>query len=391
MKKLLILPLCFAFVMNAFAQDDAEEVVVDPDNMIKNASFEKWEGKLKKPEQFDLVQEWQPGTAVIPDLYAKDVKSDYVKVPDNLYGAQEPHSGNSYAGIVAYGYRGRTPRSYISTRMTTDMVKGQMYCIKFRASLSELSKYACNNLGVHFTKHENKVETENSLLFEDYVVTDNNPIITEMGGWFMFCKIIQAKGFERYLTIGNFEIDDKTLTEKMRRPREYTQMQENMAYYYIDDVMIKKIQYPGECDCSEGRIPESKIIYSKSSTSMEGKTLSEKVEASTIYFYQFKPEVTSTFKRDLDNLAELLKANSLVRLKIISHVDNEEYALGQENPRMKDLCQQRANAVLQYFMQQGINRGRLIIEVRENEDPVAEMNTPLSLAKNRRVEFQITK
>lgn len=383
-----MLPFCFLLTFAVTAQDEPEE---DKDNMIKNGDFSDFEGKLKKPEQFDMIKDWKAGNSIIPDLYARDIKSDYVAIPDNMYGSQEPHSGDSYAGIVAYGYRGRMPRSYISTRMKTDMAEGQMYCIKFRTSLADASKYGVNNVGVHFTKHEMNVKSENSLLFDDYIVSDDNPVVTEMDGWHLYCKIVQAKGNERYMTIGNFSPDDKTKTEKVKRPTGMTRMQENMAYYYIDDVSVKHIQYPGECDCSEGRIPESKIIYSKSTTSLEGKTLSEKAEASTAYFYQFNPEVTSSFHKDLDNMVELLNENQLVRLKIISHIDNEEAALGRENPRMADLCEQRAISVLKYFQHNGINRSRLIMELKENDEPASEMNTPLSLAKNRRVEFQITK
>lgn len=388
MKKLVLLPLAFLFSLWSFGQ---EEEQIDPDNMILNPSFSNYSGKLKKAGQFDLLEDWKAGTAVMPDLFAKDIKSDYVMAPENMYGSQEPHSGDTYVGIVAYGYRGRIPRSYISTRMTTDMVKGQLYCIKFRASLADISKYAVNNLGVHFTKHETKVETENSLILNDYIVTDNNPVVTETEGWHLYCKIVQGQGFERYMTIGNFESDDKTRAEKVKRPSGFSRMQENMAYYYIDDVMVKKIDYPGECDCSEGRIPESKIIYSKASTSLEGKTLSEQAAASTIYFYQFKPGVTSSFHKDLDNLIKILKENKLVRLKIIAHIDNEEAAMGAENPRLANLDEERAIEVLKYFQKNGIDRGRFVLEQRANDEPVAEMNTPLSLAKNRRVEFQITK
>lgn len=390
MKNLLLLPFCLLLMFSLQAQDEPA-TEADPDNMIVNSSFDNFEGKLKKAKQFDLVKDWKPGNSVMPDLYARDIKSDYVAIPNNMYGVQEPHSGDTYAGIVAYGYRGRIPRSYISTRMKTDMVKGQMYCIKFRASLAELSKYAVNNLGVHFTKHETNVQTENSLLFDERIVTDDNPVVTEMEGWHLYCKIVQGKGFERYMTIGNFDSDEKTKAEKVKRPTGMTQMQENMAYYYIDDVSVKKIQYPGECDCSEGRIPESKIIYSKTSTTLEGKTLSEQAAASTIYFYQFNPEVTSSFHKDLDNLVNILKENKLVRLKIISHIDNEEADMASKTPRLSNLCEQRAIEVLKYFQHNGIDRSRLIMEMKENDQPDSEMNTPLSLAKNRRVEFQITK
>lgn len=388
MKKVLLALLSVMMVPALVAQDAPEE---DPNNMVPNWNFANYTGKPKKPGQFDLVTDWSAGTEVIPDFFLRDVKGDQIAVPRNIHGEQEPASGDSYAGIVAYSYRGKEPRTYISTRMKTDMAKDQMYCIKFRVSLSELSKYAVNNVGIHFTKHAMNVKTDGSLLFDDFITADANQVIDQQDGWHLFCKIVRAKGFERYLTIGNFAPDDKTTAQKVKRPSGYTEMQKNHAYYYIDDVSVKHINYPGECDCSEGKIPESKIIYSKSAASAEGQTLSEKVESSTIYFYQFKPEVTSTFERDLDNLVKVLNENKLVKLKIHAHIDNEEAAMAEENPRIKSLCNDRALEVVRYFQKAGIERNRLITELHENNDPVSEMNTPLSLAKNRRVEFTITK
>jgi len=388
MKKLILLPVFLLITCLVYAQDEIPE---DPDNMVLNGHFGNFEGKLKKPGQFDMVKDWKAGNENMPDLYARDIKSDYVAIPRNMYGSQEPAKGDSYVGITAYGYRGREPRSYISTRMKTDMAKDQMYCIKFRASLAELSKYAVNNLGVHFTKHAMEVKTDGSLIFDDFITSESNAVIDEMEGWYLYCKIVRAKGFERYMTIGNFAPDDKTTAQKVKRPSGYTELQKNLAYYYIDDVSVKHIQYPGECDCSEGRVPESKIIYSKSATSADGKTLSEKVEASTIYFYQFKPEVTSTFHRDLDQLVQVLNENKLVKLRIVSHIDNEEASMGEENPRLATLCNDRALEVVRYFQKAGIDRNRLIIDLKENTQPDSEMNTPLSLAKNRRVEFRVTK
>jgi outer membrane protein OmpA-like peptidoglycan-associated protein len=386
----IITTLSFCLIAGATFAQKSTPSTEKSDEMVVNGSFEQFDGKLKKYGHFNFVKDWSTATQVPANLFSKSAEGTVVGAPRNAFGEQEP-IGDTYAGIVAYSYRNSEPRSYLTTRMTTDMVEKQMYCLKFKISLAELSKYAVNNVGIYFSKHVVDLQTDNSIIQKDVYTAGRNEVIDKMDGWYYYCKIVQGKGFERYLTIGNFSTDETTTANKVKRPSGFTEVQKNIAYYYIDDVSVKKIQYPGECDCSDGSVPESKIVYSKSMANTGNLTLSEQVENSTIYFYQFKPEVTSTFHRDLDNLVKILNENKLVKLRIISHVDNEEFAMGQENPRLTSLCNDRAIEVVKYLQEKGIERGRLITEVKENTQPDSEMNTPLSLAKNRRVEFRISK
>jgi len=388
--KYLVTTLSFCLLAGvSYAQ--ASKKAAHEGNLIVNGGFESFEGKLKKVGQFSFVKDWRTATQVPADLYSTTTTSELVSAPKNFNGEQAPYEGETYAGIVGYSYRNSEPRSYLTTRMTTDLVEGQMYCLKYKMSLSDLSKYAINNMGIYFSKHIVEIQTDNSIIQKEVYTSGQNEVVKEMDGWYHYCKIIQGKGFERYLTIGNFSTDENTTAEKVKRPTGMTAPQRNVAYYYIDDVSVTHIQYPGECDCSDGKVPESKIVYSKSSADTGNLTLSETVENSTIYFYQFKPEITSTFEKDLDNLVKILNENKLVKLKVIAHVDNEEFAMGEKNPRVKTLCNDRITEVVKYFQTKGIERGRIITEVKENTEPASEMNTALSLAKNRRVEFRVSK
>jgi outer membrane protein OmpA-like peptidoglycan-associated protein len=389
--KYLVTTLSFCLLAGVSYAQASKEAAKKEGNLIVNGGFETFEGKLKKVGQFSFVKDWSTATQVPADLYSTTTTSELVTAPRNFNGEQAPYEGETYAGIVGYSYRNTEPRSYLTTRMTTDLVEGQMYCLKYKMSLADLSKYAINNMGIYFSKHIVDVQTDNNIIQKEIYTSGQNEVVKEMEGWYHYCKIIQGKGFERYLTIGNFSTDETTTAEKVKRPTGFTAVQRNVAYYYIDDVSVTHIQYPGECDCSDGKVPESKIVYSKSSADAGNLTLSEQVENSTIYFYQFKPDITSTFEKDLDNLVKILNENKLVKLKVISHVDNEEFAMGEKNPRVKTLCNDRVTEVVKYFQTKGIDRGRIITEVKENTEPASEMNTALSLAKNRRVEFRVSK
>jgi hypothetical protein len=93
------------------------------------------------------------------DLFRKGA-GDIVGVPMNAFGSEESDvdGGKIYAGIVAYRPgRESSLRSYITIpflkgKGNTSLSKGLKYCIQFKVSLAESSKYACNNIGAYFTK-----------------------------------------------------------------------------------------------------------------------------------------------------------------------------------------------------------------------------------------------
>jgi hypothetical protein len=61
--------------------------------------------------------------------------------------------GENYAGIRAFSYGDKEPRSYVSAKLKVPLTKDAMYCVTFYVSLAEASKYACNNIGMNFSKN----------------------------------------------------------------------------------------------------------------------------------------------------------------------------------------------------------------------------------------------
>ncbi len=95
MKKYLLLTLFIFSISLGYAQDE---------NLVPNGDFEDVATKtLKKPGMLDeLCEEWYSSTKAPTDIYSTAVKTDKVRVPDNVYGSQPSSSGNNYAGFRAY-------------------------------------------------------------------------------------------------------------------------------------------------------------------------------------------------------------------------------------------------------------------------------------------------
>jgi outer membrane protein OmpA-like peptidoglycan-associated protein len=87
----------------------------------------------------------------------------------------------------------------------------------------------------------------------------------------------------------------------------------------------------------------------------------------------------------LAKLAELLKAQPGITLMIIGHTDN--LGLDENNARVS---RERASAVKDYLVGEGIDASRLEYKGMGSQNPIASNDTQLGRQANRRIEFLIT-
>ncbi|MEM9052760.1 MAG: OmpA family protein [Bacteroidota bacterium] len=375
-------------IFNGLSAQDEDE---DKDNLVPNWSFEKMmeEEDLRRYDEFNLTEGWYDPTSALSELFATETRSRYVKIPDNMYGTEVPFDGDNYAGLHAYSYRARVPRTYIGIPLKRKMEDNGLYCIKFKASLAERSLYAANNLGVILSNKRVEKKGETSIVRDDVLLTDKNDVVSTTDGWWEYCKRYNAAGGERYLTIGNFSTDERTSYETMSVSSEYEKGPEAAAYYYIDAVEIRQIQASENCGCGNTKIPESKIIYSSTVQITADMPIGERVEAIDAYFYQYKAELVGSAQRTVDQIIELMKANPAMRVEITGHSDKEEVELAKNESSLKTLAEDRAKNTREYMAEKGVDRKRILYKSMDDKEPVSTMSTPLSLAKNRRVEFKI--
>lgn len=376
--------LSFAVLGTSFAQDD--------ENLVENPSFESTKGKLKRLKQVNKAVDWLSPTKLRADLFSTSAGGTEIGVPMNIYGKEDAADGENYAGIIAFTYRGKDPRTYVFSQLKEKLEKGVRYCVSYKVSLADLSKYAINNLGAHLSKKPFEVEGKHDIVLgkkETVVKVSDNKIFEKRYSWEKMCGEYIAQGGEKFITIGNFDETKNTKFLKLRKKKDFRGSQVPMAYYYIDDVQVKVVEEGESCDCDEvDETTIERVVYSKQNTSLDGFTEDEKINNSTVYFAYLKSELTPQAKEGLDKLAELMIENKSIKLNVFGHITADEELKAKSEEMYLDLASRRISTVIAYLKSHGISEDRFESEIMNTSDPESTEGTLVGKAKNRRVAFK---
>lgn len=104
----------------------------------------------------------------------------------------------------------------------------------------------------------------------------------------------------------------------------------------------------------------------------------------TIHFETGKAVILPISYSILNAVAEVLKQNPNIKVRVEGHTDS----IGSDEMNLR-LSQARADAVMKYLINQGIDPARLEAKGYGETMPIADNATPEGRAKNRRVEFTI--
>jgi outer membrane protein OmpA-like peptidoglycan-associated protein len=127
--------------------------------------------------------------------------------------------------------------------------------------------------------------------------------------------------------------------------------------------------------------------------------------------YDFdKSTLRPVSKKELNNLVAILKENKDIKIEISSHTDASrnvamatsilkrkglDYSKAAHDEMSKkynnSLSQRRANSVVNYLINKGIPKSRLVAKGYGEENPVATNDTDEGRQKNRRTEFKVLK
>ncbi len=110
-----------------------------------------------------------------------------------------------------------------------------------------------------------------------------------------------------------------------------------------------------------------------------------KIALRNVFFASGKSTLTPDSNAELDRLVKLLKDVPGLKIELSGHTDN----VGSESMNKK-LSQDRAQAVVNYLINKGIDSKRLAAKGYGSSQPVASNNTSEGRQENRRTEFLIT-
>jgi outer membrane protein OmpA-like peptidoglycan-associated protein len=111
-----------------------------------------------------------------------------------------------------------------------------------------------------------------------------------------------------------------------------------------------------------------------------------KIELQPIFFQQSKAIILESSYPELERLAAVMHQNSKLRIRIEGHTDN----VGKAEDLMQ-LSKERADAIRTFLMEKNIEGNRIDVVGHGPKYPLSDNSSDQERAKNRRVEFIITK
>lgn len=363
-------------------------------NLVFNSSFED---HIECPRKIDalgkltIVEAWYQPTAGSADYYNVCGSRD-CGVPRNKLGIQDAHRGNGFCGI----YCSKTDyREYLQTELKEPLRAGEMYRVAFYVSLSEYSSGAVATIGALLTS-ERVSDTVRSVLmnktmrqiapgisqtvasyYEPQVVNDYDRVLDNTKAWMEVSGVFEAKGGEKFLTIGNF----------------YPASQSNVAdldsltyllpgaYYYIDDVSVTCLG----CKTEEEKIDTAIVASEKPITYADTLKVGSTFVLKNIFFDYDKATLLQQSYNELHTLLNILQSHPNMKIEICGHTD--DHGSIEYNQR---LSENRAHAVVDYLVSHGIDIRRLSFKGYGKSRPVDTNATEEGRARNRRVEFVVT-
>lgn len=216
-------------------------------NLVLNGSFENITSCPTGEGQVNRASPWVSARGTC-DLY-NICNSGVFDVPRNTIGYQNPRTGNGYAGFFVGQGIGEV-REYLHTPLTSPLVAGETYCVKFYISIADeldsfnepLIDFSVNNIGLYFSTTAFTPDQWDLSHIPVNPQIVNNPadqLLTDTLNWMLIEGQYMALGGEQYITIGSFNDNAGQDTTAL----DFWQ-DDLVSYYYIDDISVKNCNCP---------------------------------------------------------------------------------------------------------------------------------------------------
>lgn len=419
---------------------DCEDVTVSDYNLVNDPSFECYSECPSNVNTTTLHQlEYWDQTLGTPDYY--NSCSIIMSVPDNIMGNEEALTGHGYIGM--YLFDKGNYREFLTAKLSEPLEKENYYVISLYAALSENSGLATDAFEFLITKKYPKITDNDSTLVlpdldtidgfdptnKEFILANSNDasdidassinskdtsefatiraqikeIELDEGEmlesikpsvintpknfgdsytWKKICGLYFADGGEQYITLGNFNSDTSTNLKIMN------QRAGAFAYYFIDDFTVEPLNDSNSTDCGAG-VPvdeDEELISTRYFQDLDlAELLNDEPFTFKGFYFEFdKYEILDTNYFFLDSLVDLLLENQDLDLEVHGHTDN----MGSNSYNEK-LSKNRASAVVDYLIGEGIDKKRIKMDYFGATKPVAPNTTPENKQLNRRCEFII--
>lgn len=209
-------------------------------NLVPNGNFESLSSCPTQFAQTHLAPPWIQYTGGTTD-FLHTCGNGRVVVPTSYFGYQMPASGDGYGGL--YAFAGNVPpdsvpaswSEYIASPITP-MTVGETYEVSMSVVLTEVSKFACDGLGIFLFDVDPATSviknTSSTLPFKPQVHFDSYGLITDTQSWLRLSSLFYADSAYDNIVIGMYLPSNglKTVSVNGR---------DHGSYYFIDSVVIK--------------------------------------------------------------------------------------------------------------------------------------------------------
>lgn len=313
------------------------------------------------------------------------------KPMQNPYGKQQPHSGNGYVFMKAFGQKrgdfGDINRYYLQTRLTRPLKAGERFRLSFWFSFAENSTVAIEHLSALlfnapiqkmgdaprtlYRPQDSSTGGDLALVKIRALQTLHSPhgIVDDTGQWLEVAADLVAQGGEEWLVIGCFEPPHRTPHKLL--PKKSFNWWDN--YLFVDDVYLQvqadSVPAPQATD--------TLLTVSRMKNQLER---TGEVALGDVLFAHNSPALAPAARPMLDTLATVLRQWPQWRVSIEGHTDNAGDSL--YNIR---LSLRRAQAVAAYLAQNGIATSRMQVQGWGASRPLLPNTSTRNRRRNRRV------
>lgn len=333
-------------------------------NLIPNPGFESHRrcpatlGNLE-----DDLWSWSAPTLGSTDYF--HACSADMGTPENFNGEQRPKEGEAYAGF--YAFAPNNYREYLQVRLRKRLEEGKEYRFTVYLSLSERSDYALRSLGLLFSNRPLREDTRKVLSRRRQLAHEKNRYhflkldapgaLSRQQEWGQIQITFEALGTERYLILGNFEPDDRTLKDVTGRSSN------KGSYYYLDQVGLTPA---GAGEEGDAPVFELDSLYT----------------LPALLFAFDSSVLTEEGRLQLEDLAALLRDRPELIIELRGHTD----ARGSATYNL-ELSENRCRTVADFLRHSGVEQDRMACQGYGAKRPVAANSDAVGRLRNRRVEF----
>lgn len=362
-------------------------------NIVQNPSFEDTKPNaligpctfMQYSTYFDeTLKYWTTYPSMTPDV---------LTAVENCAWLPQAHSGVRCIGIINYMPAQDIDQStdyheFVRGSLRSPLIPGQRY--RLECWVREDSAIIREHLRqVYSPKTPVKPVQSGNLGFYFYLKDPRDPripqinfpeIIATNGAWTKLSAEFVAEEPCSYFILGNFYPDRKTATSLSADQNRNIELKngkipypldkiKRAAYVCIDDISLERVEMPPLAEMERTLLAEKKFTFSANLLFDFGKS-------------DLKPEAGPA----LDSMAHFLLTHPGIRIGIGGHTDNvgsDEYNL--------ELSEHRAQAVMRYLTDKGINADQLRAKGFGEAKPIADNLTEDGRKANRRVECVILK